>query len=188
MSDKWDGVPLNPERDGWHWVESAEGPVPALWARPLWRHCRDFWGQRSPEWMEEQQWRYLGPVLTPAEVEARLVEALKWRDAIDDLRSSRWNDPLRDHETPLRAVQRLIISELTDMALDPEIHKAVKADINQARRDVREEAARRLEELHKNHKYKPETGEGSEHDTGYYRALAEGVAHILALAKGEGDE
>jgi hypothetical protein len=64
------GVPLNPERDGWHWVESAEGPVPALWARPLWRHCRDFWDQRSPEWMEEQQWRYLGPCLTPAEVES----------------------------------------------------------------------------------------------------------------------
>lgn len=69
------GVPLNPERDGWHWVESAEGPVPALWARPLWRHCRDFWDQRSPEWMEEQQWRYIGPCLTPAEIDARVKEA-----------------------------------------------------------------------------------------------------------------
>ena len=68
------GVPLNPERDGWHWVESAEGPVPALWARPLWRHCRDFWDQRSPEWMEEQQWRYIGPCLTPAEIDARVKE------------------------------------------------------------------------------------------------------------------
>ena len=75
------GVPLNPDRDGWHWVESAEGPVPALWARPLWRHCRDFWDQRSPEWMEEQQWRYLRPCspedLSPAEVDARIAAAHK---------------------------------------------------------------------------------------------------------------
>ena len=62
----------------------------------------------------------------------------------------------------------------------------LRAELATARKDALEEAARRLEELHKNHKYKPETGEGSEHDTGYYRALAEGVAHILALAKGEG--
>jgi hypothetical protein len=44
-----------------------------------------------------------------------------------------------------------------------------------------EEAALRLEELHKNHKYNPETGEGSEHDVGYYRALSEGAAWIRAL-------
>jgi histone H3/H4 len=115
------------------------------------------------------------------------TDALKWRDAIDGLRTLRWNDPVRDHETPLRAVQRLLNSELTAMALNPAIHKAVKAEITQAKREALEEAARRLEELHKNHKYNPQTGEGSEHDTGYYRAIAEGVAHIRAL-KGEGDE
>jgi hypothetical protein len=68
------------------------------------------------------------------------------------------------------------------MALNPAIHKAVKAEITQAKREALEEAARRLEELHKNHKYNPQTGEGSEHDTGYYRAIAEGVAHIRALS------
>jgi hypothetical protein len=66
-----------------------------------------------------------------------------------------------------------------------------------------EQAAQRLEELHRNHNYNPESGTLTkklgrydrwpesaktaklEHDTGYYRALAEGVAHIRALAKGD---
>ncbi len=50
-----------------------------------------------------------------------------------------------------------------------------------ARRDALREAALRLEELHKNHKYNPKTGEGSEHDVGYCRALVEGAAWIRAL-------
>ncbi len=144
------GVPLNPERDQWHWLASSEGPVPALWARPAWRHCRDFWiDQAKPEWMEWQGWTYIGPCLTPAEMDARIATA---------------------------------------------------------RKDALEEAAQRLEELHKNHNYDPESGTLTrklgrydkwpesakaaklEHDTGYYRAIAEGVAHIRALAKGEGDE
>jgi hypothetical protein len=72
----------------------------------------------------------------------------------------------------------------------------------QAKREALAEAARRLEELHKNHNYDPESGALTkklgrydgwpesakvaklEHDTGYYRAIAEGVAHIRAL-KGE---
>ena len=59
--------------------------------------------------------------------------------------------------------------------------------LKQVRRDALEEAARRLEELHRNHKYNPQTGEGSEHDAGYYRATSESAAWIRAL-KGEGDE
>lgn len=59
----------------------------------------------------------------------------------------------------------------------------IKAFFTGGRQRGMEEAALRLEELHKNHKYNPLTGEGSEHDTGYYRALAEGVAHIRAAAK-----
>jgi hypothetical protein len=88
---------------------------------------------------------------------------------------------------------------LTSAEVDARIaaaHKEWLAELNHdtdvlmenARDSAHEEAAQRLEELHKNHKYNPKTGEGSEHDTGYYRALAEGVAHIRALAKGEGNE
>jgi hypothetical protein len=85
-------------------------------------------------------------------------------------------------------------------ALDEEID-SLRAKLATARRDALEEAARRLEELHKNHNYDPESGTLTkklgrydrwpesaktaklEHDTGYYRAIEEGVAHIRAAAK-----
>lgn len=57
----------------------------------------------------------------------------------------------------------------------------VEARVKEAQRDAMEKAARRLEELHRQHKYNPKTGEGSEHDVGYYRALSEGAGWIRAL-------
>jgi hypothetical protein len=65
-----------------------------------------------------------------------------------------------------------------------EIEK-LRAALKTARNDALEEAARRLAELHRNHKYNPQTGEGSEHDAGYYRALSEGAAWIFALGEKE---
>jgi hypothetical protein len=121
------GVPLNPERDGWHWFVRGDFYSLALW------HRGHFTFQDTTAWPEEfsqLDMAYVGPCLTPAEMEARVKEA---------------------------------------------------------RRHALEEAALRLEELHKNHKYNPKTGEGSEHDVGYYCALSEGAAWIRAL-KGEGDD
>ena len=77
-----------------------------------------------------------------------------------------------------------------------------RAELATARREGMEEAAKRLEELHKNNGYNPQTGEvwslgklvtcplTIDHAIGYYRAIAEGVAHILAAAamKGKKDE
>jgi hypothetical protein len=60
----------------------------------------------------------------------------------------------------------------------------LRAALATAHKDALAEAARRLEELHRQHKYNPKTGDGSEHDVGYYCALAEGAAWILALANG----
>ena len=63
-----------------------------------------------------------------------------------------------------------------------------------ARREGMEEAAQRLDELHKNHGYNSRTGKVHhggklvecpltiEHSIGYYRALTEGTAHIRAAA------
>jgi hypothetical protein len=73
----------------------------------------------------------------------------------------------------------------TGLTLNAEAAAKIGHMIQQARRDALEEAARRLAELHRNHKYNPQTGEGSEHDTGYYRALSEGAAWILALGEEE---
>jgi hypothetical protein len=107
-----------------------------------------------------------------------------WRVALYDALTE-WHDPPRDGETPKAALRRLVHTEIL-AALDPAISRPAADLIATARREGMEEAAKRLEELHKNHKYNRKTGEGSEHDVGYYRAIAEGVAHILrAAAKDE---
>lgn len=71
------------------------------------------------------------------------------------------------------------------LTLNAEAAVKVGHMIRLARRAAMEEAARRLAELHRNHKYNPQTGEGSEHDAGYYRAISEGAAWILALGEKE---
>ena len=88
---------------------------------------------------------------------------------------------------------RLADAALTFRHLRAEITR-LRAELATARREGMEEAAKRLEELHKNHGYNPQTGEvwsrgkletcplTIDHSIGYYRAIAEGVAHIRAAA------
>ena len=63
------GVPLNPEKDGWHWVvpASSDDPIALRWCAQL-----QFWLMR-PHRLEESH--YLGPCLTPAEMEEQLAAA-----------------------------------------------------------------------------------------------------------------
>lgn len=73
------GVPLNPERDGWHWLETAEGHLlPYNWC-PAGECERGRWPAR---WLfdieaeiDPRTCRYLGPCLTPAEVAAQVAAA-----------------------------------------------------------------------------------------------------------------
>jgi hypothetical protein len=72
------GVPLNSERDGWHWVLVAHGvghPFPMLWAAD-----GRMWDAGDAGWVLAEdiapRWRYLGPCLTPAEVAARVAAAV----------------------------------------------------------------------------------------------------------------
>jgi hypothetical protein len=88
------GVPLNPERDGWHWIkpkispkrgiqlidESASRPMPWNIVSPL-SHKPAWNGVMEPE-HAANAWQYLGPCLTPAEVDARVKEAR--RDALEE--------------------------------------------------------------------------------------------------------
>jgi hypothetical protein len=82
------GVPLNPEWDGWHWVqEPGQDQECALWrAKPFLGADRGSWETKGTEddWQpyEISNWHYLGPVLTPAEVDARVKEAR--RDALEE--------------------------------------------------------------------------------------------------------
>jgi hypothetical protein len=77
MSEQWDGVPENPERDGWHWLRRADGfTSPYRWTPGKSDPRNGFW-LYPPDWelMPEDKMiarqAYLGPCLTPAEVVAR---------------------------------------------------------------------------------------------------------------------
>lgn len=69
------GVPLNPERDGWHFLHHPEDlrPVPTPWdaAHAAW--CSG--GMHSPRGVIDLGYRYLGPCQTPAEVAALVAAA-----------------------------------------------------------------------------------------------------------------
>ena len=76
MTETWDGRPENPERDGWHWIMTTGGKTHAcFWYANLWTTPVGD-GALSPE--DVSNWRYLGPVLTPAEIAAQ-VEAAERR-------------------------------------------------------------------------------------------------------------
>jgi hypothetical protein len=88
------GVPLNPEKGGWHWLlaNTNKGPQPdaACWDARLDRWfvqgCEDAF---RPNQIMNRGWLgYLGPCLTPAEVEARVAQAR--RDALEDC--AKWHD------------------------------------------------------------------------------------------------
>jgi hypothetical protein len=71
------GVPMNPERDGWHWVRGRapnEEPYPMHWSC----HPAGFRWWSDIQWREcaaAQHWSYLGPCHTPAEVAAQVEAA-----------------------------------------------------------------------------------------------------------------
>jgi hypothetical protein len=75
------GVPLNPERDGWHWCERDGGLEPRFWSsgQQLWAGVRNSW--ITPK-MVAALFNYAGPCLTPAEVDARVQQAR--RDALEE--------------------------------------------------------------------------------------------------------
>jgi hypothetical protein len=68
------GVPLNPERDGAHHWLSYEGEEPGLyeWDGKYWK----MGGGHAPMDYVVDHFTYIAPVLTPAEGDARVMEAL----------------------------------------------------------------------------------------------------------------
>ena len=69
------GVPLNPERSGWHWLRHPEDlrPMVAGWDAEL--HGWPSGALHSPQGIVDLGYRYLGPALLPAEVAAREAAA-----------------------------------------------------------------------------------------------------------------
>jgi hypothetical protein len=75
-SQPWDGVPLHPERGGWHWLLNTNGvgdPFPMLWDAG-----GQMWDAGDAGWRLAEdiaiRWTYLGPCLTPTE-SAALADA-----------------------------------------------------------------------------------------------------------------
>lgn len=77
MTTVWNGVPAQPERSGWHWVEDASGLRPLLWRGDDW-----------PEPVDRREWEegvvvcapedmrgasYFGPVAMPEAVAERFA-------------------------------------------------------------------------------------------------------------------
>jgi hypothetical protein len=95
------GVPLNPERDGIHWLFNPDNdkPHPVIWVADLgtWA-VGDVW---TPRIVAEMGLHYLGPVLMPAEADAlraenaRLREALTWFVENDD--TNEGDTPMPEH-------------------------------------------------------------------------------------------
>lgn len=81
MTEAWDGYPENRERDGWHWLEiiSPDGIVlvAGLWEIGEWS-LPAIGQDQTPEEMARLggDIRYVGPCLTPAEVEALVHKAV----------------------------------------------------------------------------------------------------------------
>jgi transglutaminase-like putative cysteine protease len=161
--------------------------------------------RNTPNWMREEYGHYKdglkvydrAPFEAADALDAQTAEITRLRAAINNALLEPWLDgqlngtwhqePIGPNETPEEAVKRLV-SVRAEWAVyknnceNPEIAE-LRAALATARREGMEEAAQVLEELHRNHKYNPKTGEGREHDVGYYRAISEGVAHILYAAK-----
>jgi hypothetical protein len=67
------GVPMNPEQSRWHWLCAKLGdPEPFYWNGNFWPGP-DQWSTIT----FSQSTSYLGPCLTPAEVDARIATARK---------------------------------------------------------------------------------------------------------------
>jgi len=93
------GVPLNSERDGWHWL-SWQGGDPRAWewdaetcpfgdgrAPGSWRHYDALqYGARvikTPHMLARASWTYIGPCPTPAEADALRAENARLREALE---------------------------------------------------------------------------------------------------------
>ena len=82
------GVPLNPEKDGPHWIYDEVGQEPALWNAK-----GNFWqligteAWFSPRDMVVRKWRYLGPCLTPDQATALQARVAELEAALRDARA-----------------------------------------------------------------------------------------------------
>jgi hypothetical protein len=93
MSDTWDGVPENPERDGAHWIIGWGGTLfVAEWQADPNAEFGGDWGWYDggdrPDGMVANEWEYGGPCLLPSDHAALLAERDALRADVTRLRRS----------------------------------------------------------------------------------------------------
>jgi hypothetical protein len=77
------GYPLNPDRDGWHWVDRPmHGVLPMQWLEIAGGGWVGKHTCLTALEATKAGWRYVGPCLTPAEVAARIEAA--YREGYED--------------------------------------------------------------------------------------------------------
>lgn len=116
------GVPLNPERDGWHWLrDNNPGEiVAALWNGPdctHWSNVWDFAGNDEglgPESVA-RYYAYVAPCILPAELAA--AEAAAAREAVEAC--AKWHDD--------RAAARHYAGFIGDAAVHEVYAEAIRA-------------------------------------------------------------
>lgn len=57
VSETWDGVPENPEKSGWHWLEDGDGLRPLLWRGDDW-----------PDAIDRRAWKDGFALLSPSDL------------------------------------------------------------------------------------------------------------------------
>jgi hypothetical protein len=76
------GVPLNPERDGWHWIVGwSDKLFVAEWDSDQQDYVW-FDGGDSPSGIVENGWTYAGQVLTPPEADALRADNERLREML----------------------------------------------------------------------------------------------------------
>ena len=107
------GKPLNPERDGWHWVKARPEKLRALRKKfpALWTADNQHWIRGTyPSEYAAENWTYLGPCLTPDEVTKR--EDAKWHEGyavgvLDVRRGTAFGEPDPHYATLQKRVAEL---------------------------------------------------------------------------------
>lgn len=85
------GYPANPEQNGWHWIQTSGGTEPWYWLKDQgddgdfgWEAYDGIWSAAN---IAHSKAIYLGPCLTPSEVDALKAKIARLREENDRLRN-----------------------------------------------------------------------------------------------------
>ena len=102
------GVPLNPERSGWHWVAMNEDPEPAYWGAAELAGTAGWWFTEDMHYgpiSAGPNVRYLGLCLNPAEVAAQIAAAVAAeRAACEKVAQTVADEGTPDHRVRMAAI------------------------------------------------------------------------------------